>query len=296
MRTAMSFRLNTRNGWTVWHVVAALALVATSVAITWMAWSDMWQIAMKDEESSHVLLVPVAVGWLVWVRRARFRQCRPQRSLLGAVLIGVGWLLWSVGYKYDVQSFWHGGAVLMAVGCFVTVVGRDILFRFLPAFLVLVFLIPVPGRARQSIAIPMQRATASATQGVLETMGVPVERQENLLSINGKAVTIAEACNGMRMVFTLILVSYIFAFTTPLRGYVRALILVASPLTAILCNVIRLIPTVWGMGHVSEETGHAFHDAAGWVMLVVAFLMLMSIEKVLKWAMVPVREYTLAST
>jgi exosortase len=292
----MGFRLNARNGWTVWHVVAALALMAASVAVTWMAWSDMWRIAMKDEESSHVLLVPVAVAWLVWVRRARFRQCRPGRSVLGALLVGLGWLLWSYGYRYDVQSFWHGGAVTMAVGCFLVVVGRDVFFRFLPAFLVLVFLVPVPGRARQAIAIPMQRATASATQGVLETMGVPVERQENLLSINGKAVTIAEACNGMRMVFTLILVSYIFAFTTPLRGYVRVLILAASPLTAILCNVIRLVPTVWVMGHVSEETGRIFHDVAGWVMLVVAFLMLMSIEKVLKWAMVPVREYTLAST
>lgn len=294
--TVMNFRLNTRNGWTVWHVAAALALIAASVAVTWMAWSDMWQIAMKDEESSHILLVPVAVAWLVWVRRARFRQCRPQRSVLGAILVGAAWMFWSIGYRYDVQSFWHGGAVLMAVGCFIVVVGKDILFRFLPAFLVLVFLVPVPGRARQAIAIPMQRTTASATQGVLEMAGVPVERSENLLSINGKPVTIAEACNGMRMVFTLILVSYIFAFTTPLRGYVRTLILAASPVTAILCNVIRLVPTVWVMGHVSEETGHVFHDAAGWVMLVVAFLMLMSIEKVLKWALVPVREYTLAST
>jgi exosortase len=294
--TAMNFRFNTRNGWSIWHPVAAALLIAVSVAITWMAWSDMARIAWKDEESSHILLVPVAIAWLVWVRRARFRQCKPQRSMLGAILIGLGWLLWSWGYRKDIQSFWHGGAVVMAVGCFLVVAGKDLFFRFMPAFMVLVFLIPVPGRARQSIAIPMQLATATVTQGALEAVGVAVERQENMLSINGKPVTIAEACNGMRMVFTLILVSYIFAFTTPLRGYVRALILVASPLTAILCNVIRLVPTVWVMGHVSTETGEAFHDGAGWVMLVVAFLMLMSIEKILKWAMVPVREYTLAST
>jgi exosortase len=294
--TGMNLRFNTRNGWTVWHVVAAMLLVAASVAVTWVAWADMARIAWRDEESSHVLLVPVAIAWLVWVRRARFRQCRPQRSMLGAILVGLGWFFWSVGYHSDIQSFWHGGAVMMAVGCFLVVAGRDIFFRFMPAFLVLVFLIPVPNRVRQSMAVPMQRATAMATQGVLEAAGVPVERQENLLSINGKPVTIAEACNGMRMVFTLILVSYIFAFTTPLRGYVRALILVASPLTAIMCNVIRLVPTVWVMGHVSRETGERFHDGAGWVMLVVAFLILMSIEKVLKWALVPVREYTLAST
>lgn len=293
---SVALKLNNRNGWTAWHLAAALALVGAGVAVAWSAWADMWRIAMKDEESSHVLLVPVAVAWLVWVRRGRFRQCRPHRSFLGVLAIAAGWLLWSWGYRRDVQSFWHAGAVLMAVGCFVVVVGRDVFFRFLPAFFVLAFLIPVPGRARQAVAIPMQTATASVTQGTLEAVGVAVERQENMLSINGKPVTIAEACNGMRMVFTLILVSYIFAFTTPLRGYVRAIILVASPVTAIVCNVVRLVPTVWVMGHVGTEVGETFHDAAGWVMLVVAFGLLMSIEKVLKWAMVPVREYTLAST
>src|SRR5205085_12198851 len=103
-----------------------------------------------------------------------FRQCRPNRSMLGASAVGVGWLLWSAGYRNDVQFLWHGGAVLMAVGCFLVVVDRDLLFRFLPAFLVLVFLIPVPNRVRQGMAIPMQQATAWATQGVLEAAGVPV--------------------------------------------------------------------------------------------------------------------------
>ena len=31
-----------------------------------------------------------------------------------------------------------------------------------------------------------------------------------------RAVTVAEACNGMRMVFTLLLVCYTFTFVTPL--------------------------------------------------------------------------------
>jgi exosortase len=294
--TGMGLKLNGRNGWTIWHVMAAVALALVSVAITLPAWADMWRIAMKDEESSHVLLVPVAVLWLVWVRRARFRQCKPNRSLLGAAVIGAGWFLWSIGYRRDVQSFWQGGAVMMAVGCVLVVVGRDVLFRFLPAFLVLVFLIPVPGRVRQRVAIPAQRTTAAVTEGLLETFGEDVERQENSLLINGTPVLVAEACNGMRMVFTLVMVSYIFAFTTPLRGWVRLLILAASPLVAVTANVIRLLPTVYLFGHSPQHIAEAFHSAAGWVMLVIAFTLLMSIEKILKWAMVPVREYTLAST
>ena len=108
-------------------------------------------------------------------------------------------------------------------------------------------------------------------------------------------VAIAEACNGMRMVFTLFLACYVFAFVTPLRGYVRAIILLASPVTAIVCNVIRLVPTIWVFGHTTPERAEVFHDISGWVMLIVAFLGLTSIVRLLRWAMVPVSPFTLAA-
>jgi exosortase/archaeosortase family protein len=125
-------------------------------------------------------------------------------------------------------------------------------------------------------------------------MGVPVDRSGNLLSINGIDVTIAEACNGMRMVFALFLACYAFAFGTPLRWYARLIILVGSPLSAILCNVIRLVPTLWFFGHASLHWATTFHDISGWIMLPIAFLMLLSIVGLLKWALIPITPHPLA--
>src|SRR4030095_16232039 len=133
------------------------------------------------------------------------------------------------------------------------------------------------------IAIPMQTATAQATQTAFDILGEQnVQRNGNQLIINGTVVNVAEACNGMRMVFTLILVSYAFAFGEPLRGYVRFLILAASPLSAIGCNVIRMIPTIWLFGNASTEVAEWFHNFAGWAMLGIAFLLLMGIIRLLK--------------
>jgi exosortase/archaeosortase family protein len=122
-----------------------------------------------------------------------------------------------------------------------------------------------------------------------------VQRHANLLTVNGHEVTIVEACNGMRMVFTLFLACYVFAFVTPLRGYVRAIVLALSPLVAVVANVIRLVPTVWMFGHAPKGVAQDFHTASGWFMLVVAFLGLMGIVKLLRWAMVPVAQFTLAA-
>ena len=227
------------------------------------------------------------------MRRGRFRYCLPRPTFLGPLCVALGWLISTWGYYHAVQSFWHGGAVLIVIGALLSVVGRDLLLRFAPAFAVLVFLVPIPGSIRQKFAIPMQEATAKATQTVFDILGEPIQRTGNQLSINGTIVNVAEACNGMRMVFTLILVSYAFAFGEPLRGYVRVLILAASPLSAIVCNVIRMVPTIWFFGHI-KSIAEPFHNIAGWIMLGIAFLLLMAIIRLLKWALIPVSPYMLA--
>lgn len=282
-----------RNGWTRWHLVGAIVMLALAIFSRWAAWKDIFRIATRDEESSHVLLVPLIAAWLVWVRRFRFGTTQPIGQMWGVLLLAVGSLFSFWGYYGSIQAFWHGGAVIVAVGAIVVVVGTDVLMSFLPAFAVLLFLIPVPGVIREQVSIPLQTYTAVIAQQVFEIFGMPVERSGNLLSINGVDVTIAEACNGVRMAFALTLVSYAFAFSLPLRGYVRALVLAASPISAIVCNVIRLMFVLWLYGHQSPWAD-AMHTISGWLMLAMAFMLLRSTLSILRWALVPVETFTLA--
>jgi exosortase/archaeosortase family protein len=70
--------------------------------------------------------------------------------------------------------------------------------------------------------------------------------------------------------------------------------LLTSPLAAIFCNVVRVIPTIWMYGYEPDYAA-TFHTYAGWAMLPLAFGMLYGLIKTLQWAMIPVNEYTLAS-
>ena len=283
-----------RNGWRPVDLAWGAALAAVGFALTYEAWADLLRIALRDEEASHALLVPVIVAWLVWVRRGRIRHCRPIGRWIGPVVAAIGVGMYLLGEARLIESFWHGGAIILAIGCFLTVLGRQVLWDFLPAFLVLMFLIPVPGRIRQRIAIPLQRSTAQATQEVCAIAGMSVDRTGNLLRINDVDVAIAEACNGMRMTFALMLVSFAFAMTTPLRWYVRVLVVLLSPLSAVLCNVIRLVPTVWVFGNCTVSTAQLFHDISGWLMLFIGFVALMGVIRLLRWFAVPVVPYPLA--
>jgi exosortase len=281
-------------GWTAWRLAGGIALALAGMLATFDAWLDILHIAMRDEEASHIFLVPIVAAYLVWVRRLRLRHVQPASSWLGPLIVLTGWMLYYIGDERLWESVWHLGAIVVAVGCFLTAAGSRVLRQLLPAFVVLVFLVPVPGRVRQRIAIPMQNTTAKITEGLFDLANIEVTRSGNLLRINGHDVAIAEACNGLRMVFALVLVCYAFAFGNPLRPYARVLLLVASPLAAIFCNVVRLLPTVWVYGNHSSSVAEHFHTIGGWLMLFVAFLMLMGILRLLRWALIPVYQYTLA--
>jgi len=280
---------------TQWHVFAALGMGLLGVVVTWDAWLDIYTLAYKDEEYSHIFLVPIVALAMVYVRRMRMRHCRPSGAIVGVMFVALGWAMHSYGFYHAKQALWHLGAVVVVLGCMLAVLGKNVLFRFLPAVAVLVFLVPVPGKIRQAIALPLQTWTAQTAQTGLEICGVETEVSGNTLSINGKPVTVAEACNGMRMVFPLLLVSYAFSFALPLRQSVRFLMLLVSPLIAIFCNVVRTMPTIWLYGNANRAIADAFHAWSGWAMYVVSLVLLLVIIRALKWAMLPLSRFPLAS-
>ena len=180
-------------------------------------------------------------------------------------------------------------------GAVVSAGGKQLITRFLPAASAALFLIPVPQRIRAEMAIPLQTSTAWIVDGVLDTIGVESRLAGNTLIVNGRSITIAEACNGMPMVFGLLLVTWAFAFAWPMRNSVRWLLLLLSPVVTLGCNVLRTVPLVWTYGTRSREAADWLHTYSGWVMLPVAFVVLLLVIRVLRWLDVPVERYRLAS-
>ena len=291
---ARSLRIVRTDRWTTWHLWAATVMGALAILATLDAWSDIFLVARGKEEYSHIFLVPFVAAAMIYVRRARFRYCKPTGTAIGFIIAGLGWCVHVFGFYHNFESLWHFGAVLVLLGCVLSVFGKHALFRFFPAIAVMIFLVPVPGMIRLNIAAPLETWTAHISELLLTAFGMAVTRTGNRLWVGDRAVNIAEACNGLRMVFALILVSYFFCFALPLRNPVRFIILLASPLAAIICNVIRILPTVWLYGH-SKTAGDLFHNWSGWLMLPISFLVLLGVIGALRWAMVPVMRYTLAS-
>ncbi|MEM9294375.1 MAG: exosortase/archaeosortase family protein [Planctomycetota bacterium] len=278
----------TRQPWTRAAVISA-ALCLAAVAAFLDAWADLFSIVKADEEASQAWLAAPVAAWILWSRRKGFARFRPRVTWVGPCMIAVGSAATAAGYQYAIQTLWHGGAVLALAGALVTPLGLRFIQLAWPSLVALVFLIPPPGRLRLSIAIPLQERTAAATHTLLSGLGVDIERTGSVLVYAGEQIAVAEACNGMRMVFALVAVGYAFAFAHPWRPWLRIAVLLSTPFLAIAANVARLIPTVLAYGMYPESVAKPFHDLAGWAMLAAVFVALTGVVAALEWAGLPVR-------
>lgn len=276
------------------HLVVAVVTIGFAVWVQWPAWQDIYHIAISDQDSSHILLVPIFFAWLTWVRRLRWRDCRLTGRWWGVVVIGLGFAISHFGVRHGMAVFWQFGSLLMAFGAGISALGTDVLRKFFPAVLVLLFLVPVPATVRQAISVPLEELCSRISQQVLEVFGVPVARAGNVLIVNHIKVEVAEACDGLRMAIALMILVATYALATPMNRIARIIFVISSPFVALFCNIVRLVPSVWVFGNCSHSFAEDFHDTAGWLMLPVAFFLFWGTLRLLRWATVPVTPYGLS--
>ncbi|MBL9149533.1 MAG: exosortase/archaeosortase family protein [Phycisphaerae bacterium] len=291
-----SSALTGRHGWTGLQLATLALLVAGAVWSCLPAWKDIWLVATQKDDSGYILLAPIVAGYLFWIRRSRLRFVRCRTSLLGPAILVGGYALTWLGDERDIHLAEHLGAIVAVVGAVVTMTGLEVLRQFGAVFLSLLFLLPVPGSVRHEIAGPLQLSAAKFTTGFLELIGVPAIREGAVIRIKDTPVAVGEACDGMRMVFALVLVVFAFVFSVPLRPVTRITLIALSPLVALVCNVLRLVPTSLVYGFADPATAQSVHDVAGWLMLPAALLMLLGIVRLMRWLDLPVFRWRLLAT
>ncbi|MGI9105964.1 MAG: exosortase [Pyrinomonadaceae bacterium] len=292
----------------LWKPVALAAAVLFVYATVLVKLGGQW---WTDENYSHGLLIPFIIGYILWSERERFARAATRPALFwgGACIVGALFMLWAgtAGAELFTQ---RTSLVLMLAGIAVYFWGWHILRLSLVPLLLLVLAIPIPAIIFNQIAFPLQLFASRCAVWAMRAFDIPVLRQGNvieLLPLNSattKKLEVVEACSGIRSLMTLLTLAVVFAYFTHPRGdgdssssgggggmlaalkrygTWRSLILVLSAVPiAIITNAGRVSGTgILARYYGTEVADGFFHEFSGWVVYIVAFLLLFA----LGWAL-----------
>jgi exosortase/archaeosortase family protein len=195
--------------------------------------------------------------------------------------------------------------VVMLIGVAVYFWGGKLLKLLVVPLFLLMLAIPIPAIIFNKIAFPLQIFASRCAVWAMRMFDIPVLRQGNVIELmprgarETKKLEVVEACSGIRSLMTLLTLAVVFAyFTRPKSddgdgsgggggllnrlksyGFWRSLILVGSAVPiAIFTNALRVSGTgVLAHYYGTEVADGFFHSFSGWVVYIVAFLLLFAV-------------------
>ena len=297
-----AIKMLARNGWKIDHGLKLFVILTVAVFFTWQAWYEMAWASLHHEIARPTVLVLPIIVWLVWVRRSRFRYVRPGGSSVGLIMLVAGIQLFVMShYFYSVRSASHLGAVLILAGAFLTVTGKTLFYQFLPAWLILPFIVAVPETLATLLSYPIQLFEAHFIAFIYGLFGFGIQIVEtpgsSRMIVGGKTLPLGSVCKGLPTMLSLVFICYGFVYGSPMRSIVRVSLILVAPFIALLCSAAALGGTLWlYSGQSALVTADLISAISQWATLLIAFLLIIGTVRLLAWASVPIHQYHLAST
>jgi exosortase D (VPLPA-CTERM-specific) len=251
---------------------------------------DWW----TDENYSHGLLVPVVIGYIIWIEFESLQNAVKNPSLwLGGGMIFVALLMLlagTLGAELFVQRL---SLVVMIGGIVIYFFGANLLRLLVVPFLLLVFAIPIPQIIFNKIAFPLQIWASQLAIWGIRIFEVPSVRKGNVIEILPQGATqivaleVVEACSGIRSLMTLVTLGLVLWYFTREKNrfdWMRVVILMLAAVPiAILTNAGRVTSTGLLTYHYGKQAAEGFtHELSGWLVYLVALVLLLGLNFVLK--------------
>lgn len=257
-----------------WFGVLLIAVYLPILKALVMQWST-------DDNVSHGFFVPFVAGYIAWQRRETLLSTKWK-----PVWWGIGLLAWAGFQAYlgmlGAELFLQRTAFLLSlVGILLVLGGRMILRELVFPLVLLLFMIPIPAVIYNQITFPLQLFASTVAERSLEILNIPVLRDGNILELASQKLSVAEACSGIRSLLSLSFLSLVYAYFFDSKVWMRWVLLIATVPIAIIANSARV--TLTGVfSEIDPELAEGFfHEVEGWVIFVVAIVMLVMVHLLL---------------
>ncbi len=250
-----------------------------------MYYKILFQLGLQwfaDPDYSHGILVPFLSAYFVWEGREKLLSLSITPNPWGVGLLALGLLMLvigSIGAELFVQRI---SLIVILAGLVLLLLGHGHLRALAFPILFLFFMVPLPAIVMNAVAFPLQLFAAKSAEFCLFNLGIPVLREGNVIVLSGTTLEVAEACSGIRSLQALLALGTVYAYFSQRAMWKRWAVVLLSVPIAIAANAFRVSGTgvlahSWGV----EAAEGFYHTFSGWLMFVVAFVLLLACGTVL---------------
>jgi exosortase len=266
----------------VWTMGATVAIVLLSYLPVLLRLSKIWT---ANQDYSHGFLVlPITAG-ILWFQRERwfsakseFSNAWPVYAGLALILIGMGIrLIGILGRALPVEG---ASLPVVLLGLVLVLFGAKSAWITLGPILFLLFLLPLPSHFSRLLRGELQGLASTSSVYVLQVLGAPAVSRGNVIQLPNAEVGVVEACSGLRMVSSLGAIAFLICLLAKATILNKILMLACVLPIAILVNVFRVVVTALAQEYLPRWADQV-HDLAGWVMILLAFALLLACIKYL---------------
>jgi len=267
---------------------AALVYVQAGIVVLLAAWlygpfalrmaSQWWH----DPNYTHGFFVPVFSLFLLWERRAKLATLRIDPAWSGMVILVFALMTLVVGtiksgfflYRVSVLLFIAGMVVFLAGWKHLAAISFPLAFLFL--------MIPSPTLMEQ-ITFPLQIIASKTASFLLMLAGVPAIREGNIILLPSAQLEVAEACSGIRSLFSLLTLTIVYGHLAETKIGVRVLLAFMAVPISVFANALRIAFTGlmvegWGV----ERAQGTIHALSGWLVFVASLGLIFLLHRLIQ--------------
>ena len=259
-----------------WQIVSG-ALVLAAV-FGWSYWPVLRELVatwLREPDYSHGFLVVPVACLMLWARRHSLPAVSGRVAWWGLILLCLGLAVRVAGSLWYVDAVQAWSIPVWIAGIVWLLGGWKLLRWSLPAVLFLAFMIPLPFRVERMLSSPLQAAASRMSCWMLQTVGQPAVREGNIVVVDDLQIEVVEACSGLRIFVSIVALAFAYTVLVQRPLWTKTCLWLSVLPIALLANSARIATTGLLYLHVSGEAAHRFsHDAAGWLMIPLAAVMM----------------------
>jgi len=244
---------------------------------TWQSLFKTW--SSSDDYSHGFLIVPLSL-YLVWQKKEEYQSELIKPSWIYFPFVLFSLLLYLLAQFAEIATLSSLAMIIFIGASLLFLFGFRVLkLSIFPLFL-LVFMVPVPAQIYATLTIPLQLFVTKMTVLIASSIGIPIIREGNVLSLPEHTLQVVQACSGLRSIMTLMTLGIVIAYFSLKSNLLRAVLFLFAIPIAVLVNIMRVLAMVIAFYYYNYDlTGGTIHTAFGAIIFGLALVLFVFVRK-----------------